>query len=55
MGAAGRGGLIGVALRADGEMRLGRSELRVTRLGLGTAPLGGLFEAVDAHEAARPS
>ena len=35
-------------------VRLGRSDLRVTRLGLGTAPLGGLFAPVaeaDAHAA----
>ena len=33
-------------------VRLGRTELRVTRLGLGTAPLGGLYEPVS-EEAAR--
>lgn len=38
-------------MRADEQTRLGRTELRVTRLGLGTAPLGGLFEAVDEQEA----
>ena len=38
-------------MRADELTRLGRSDLRVTRLGLGTAPLGGLFEAVDEQEA----
>ena len=32
---------------------LGRTTLRVTRLGLGTAPLGGLFEAVSDDEAHR--
>ena len=30
---------------------LGRTSLRVTRLGLGTAPLGGLFEAVPEDQA----
>lgn len=30
---------------------LGRTNLEVTRLGLGTAPLGGLFEAVDEEAA----
>ncbi|HEY3504926.1 MAG TPA: aldo/keto reductase [Actinocatenispora sp.] len=29
-----------------GTVRLGRTDLAVTRLGLGTAPLGGLFDAV---------
>jgi D-threo-aldose 1-dehydrogenase len=32
---------------------LGRTTLRVTRLGLGTAPLGGLFEAVSDDKAHR--
>lgn len=32
-------------------VRLGRSEVQVTRLGLGTAPLGNLFEPVDDREA----
>jgi D-threo-aldose 1-dehydrogenase len=32
---------------------LGRTRLRVTRLGLGTAPLGGLFQPVDEAEAER--
>ena len=34
-------------------VRLGRTKLSVTRLGLGTAPLGGLFEAVDDAEGVR--
>ncbi|HVS56569.1 MAG TPA: aldo/keto reductase [Casimicrobiaceae bacterium] len=32
-------------------MRLGRTQLQVTRLGLGTAPLAGLYEAVDERQA----
>lgn len=32
-------------------VRLGRSGLELTRLGLGTAPLGGLFSAVSDHDA----
>lgn len=32
---------------------LGRTDLHVTRLGLGTAPLGGLFQAVEEAEAER--
>lgn len=32
-------------------VRLGRSSLEVTRLGLGTAPLGGLFEPVSDSDA----
>ncbi|MGJ4930794.1 aldo/keto reductase [Bradyrhizobium sp. HKCCYLS2038] len=32
-------------------VRLGRTSLDVTRLGLGTAPLGGLFEPVSDHDA----
>lgn len=32
---------------------LGRTQLSVTRLGLGTAPLGGLFQAVDEGEGVR--
>ena len=34
-------------------MRLGRTPLEVTRLGFGTAPLGGLFEALTDDEAHR--
>jgi D-threo-aldose 1-dehydrogenase len=33
--------------------QLGRTRLQVTRLGLGTAPLGGLFQAVSDDEAIR--
>jgi D-threo-aldose 1-dehydrogenase len=33
--------------------KLGRTNVRVSELGLGTAPLGGLFEKVDDDEAAR--
>jgi D-threo-aldose 1-dehydrogenase len=32
-------------------VRLGRTELEVTRLGLGTAPMGGLYEAVTDEQA----
>ena len=32
-------------------VRLGRTDLQVTRLGLGTAPLGGLYQAVPEAEA----
>ncbi len=35
-----------------GTARLGRTDVEVTTLGLGTAPLGGLFEAVDDEDAA---
>lgn len=38
-------------MRANDERQLGRTSLRVTRLGLGTAPLGGLYEAVDEEAA----
>lgn len=34
-------------------MRLGRTQLTVTRLGLGTAPLAGLYRAVDEPDALR--
>ena len=34
-------------------VRLGGTELRVTRLGLGSAPLGGMFTAVEEREAVR--
>ena len=34
-------------------MKLGRTPLEVTRLGFGTAPLGGLFQALDDDEAHR--
>jgi D-threo-aldose 1-dehydrogenase len=33
-------------------VRLGRSDVIVTRLGLGTGPIGGMFAQVDAEEAA---
>lgn len=38
-------------MRANERMRLGRTSLQVSGLGLGTAPLGGLFEAVAEQEA----
>ena len=47
---AGRDGSIG--LNPAERVKLGRTPLEVTRLGFGTAPLGGLFEALtdeDAH------
>lgn len=34
-------------MKARERVRLGRTALEVTRLGLGTAPLGGLYEAVE--------
>ncbi|MFF0511113.1 aldo/keto reductase [Streptomyces sp. Tu 4128] len=40
-------------MRADESRPLGRTELRVTRLGLGLASLGGLFVPVSDTEAAR--
>src|SRR5947209_8236690 len=40
-------------LNAAERAPLGKTSLRVTRLGLGTAPLGGLFEAVTDDEAHR--
>lgn len=40
-----------MAQRAAERVRLGRSEVEVTRLGLGTAPLGGLFRSVADAEA----
>jgi D-threo-aldose 1-dehydrogenase len=46
----GRDGSIG--LNPTERVKLGRTQLEVTRLGFGTAPLGGLFEALtdeDAH------
>lgn len=38
-------------MRASEQAPLGRTGLRVTRLGLGSAPLGGLFSAVSEEEA----
>ena len=38
-------------MRATEQVPLGRTPLRVTRLGLGTAPLGGLFAAVGDDQA----
>lgn len=38
---------MGSALRATDEAQLGKTPLRVTRLGLGTSPLAGLYEAVE--------
>jgi D-threo-aldose 1-dehydrogenase len=38
-------------MRVHERRALGRTSLRVSRLGLGTAPLGGLFEAVGDEEA----
>lgn len=40
-------------MRADESVPLGRTPLRVTRLGLGLASLGGLFAAVSAEDAVR--
>ncbi|MGW1210392.1 aldo/keto reductase [Streptomyces sp. NPDC002499] len=40
-------------MRADETVVLGRTELRVTRLGLGLASLGGLFTPVSDEDAAR--
>lgn len=39
------------AVKARERTRLGRTELEVTRLGLGTAPLAGLYEAVPEDQA----
>jgi len=41
----------GVVRGTDGQVELGRSGLRVSRLGLGTAPLGGMFDHVDDGQA----
>lgn len=38
-------------MRRGGPRLLGRTRLGVSRLGLGTAPLGGLYEAVDEDDA----
>jgi len=38
-------------LKATDRVQLGRTPLRVTRLGLGTAPLAGLYRAVDEADA----
>jgi aryl-alcohol dehydrogenase-like predicted oxidoreductase len=38
-------------MKATDRVRLGRTELHVTRLGLGLAPIGGLFTAVAEHDA----
>jgi D-threo-aldose 1-dehydrogenase len=38
-------------LHPDARLRLGRTRLSVTRLGLGTAPLGGLYAPVPAAQA----
>jgi len=38
-------------LRATDRARLGDTELTVTRLGLGTVPLGGLYAAVSEEQA----
>jgi len=35
----------------DGDVALGRAGIRVSRLGLGTAPLGGMFRALDDEQA----
>ncbi|HEX4213402.1 MAG TPA: aldo/keto reductase [Candidatus Dormibacteraeota bacterium] len=40
-------------MRATDTVQLGRTNLRVTRLGLGTAPLGGLFREVEDGVAVR--
>ncbi len=40
-------------MRAEDSVRLGRTALRTTRLGLGLASLGGLFAAVSDDDAAR--
>ncbi|MFJ4835873.1 aldo/keto reductase [Streptomyces sp. NPDC088747] len=40
-------------MRADETVALGRTALRITRLGLGLASLGGLFTAVSDEDAAR--
>jgi D-threo-aldose 1-dehydrogenase len=42
-----------IGLNPAERVRLGRTELDVTRLGFGTAPLGGLFEALADDEAHR--
>lgn len=39
-------------MRADETVKLGRTEVRVSRLGLGLASLGGLFEPVEEADAA---
>src|SRR4030088_1186896 len=39
-------------LKAAERVNLGRTELRVSRLGFGTAPLGGLYKALDVETAA---
>src|SRR5256885_14963978 len=40
-----------IGLNPAERVRLGRTQLDVTRLGFGTAPLGGLFEALTDDEA----
>src|SRR5258708_7836414 len=42
------------SVRSSARITVGKTELQISRLGLGTAPLGGLFERVpeeDAHAA----
>src|SRR5438552_16901800 len=41
------------ALKTSERGQLGKTSLQVTRLGLGSAPLGGLFEEAAADEAHR--